>query len=240
MASARRAWAGEEPAAASSSRWSERRRPPRSGGSLDPEGTGDAMGMHRAHHPRTSHAASVLGAGATAPTLASLLAISRTAVLPAASAERPSSAHQGRAATSTLDFPLLAGPLQIPDIGVVAPGFDAWAPAGSATSVFSAPAKPRSPLPPNVLHSVATVESAPPVLPALPVTPPDVPAPATSNPPAPDVAPAAIRRPHPPACRPDLRVRHELRVPARSRRVAARLPRPPAPPRSRRRSRRPP
>ena len=83
------------------------------------------MGSHSELH-RSSRVASVLGAGATALTLASLVAISQATALGTANAVGAAAAASERAPSPALDFQLVAGPLEIPSIGVVAPGFDAW------------------------------------------------------------------------------------------------------------------
>src|SRR4051794_9553844 len=117
-----------------------------------------SMGRHSAAH-RSARASSVLGAGATALTLASLLAIAQTTVLPAAGAGGTSSASGDRGKTAAMDFQLVAGPLAIPAIGVVAPGFDDWYTSGPALGLFSPPARSGSPLAASVISSFSAVQS---------------------------------------------------------------------------------
>src|SRR4051812_7980481 len=66
---------------------------------------GGSMGRHSAARPRSSRATSVLGAGATALTIASLLAIAQTTV-PVAQAGDASGAPDGRGAAAAMDFQL--------------------------------------------------------------------------------------------------------------------------------------
>lgn len=122
------------------------------------------MGRHSALR-RSSPAASVLGASATALTVASLLAIAQTTV-PDAHHGSVSSASAGGAA---VDFQLVPGPLHIPAIGVVAPGVDSWVTSGPGTALFSPPPARR------VASSAVGSLSAAEVIPAqiAPVVAPD-------------------------------------------------------------------
>src|SRR4051812_18025652 len=154
------------------------------------------MGRHTTLH-RSSPAASVLAAGATALTIASLLAIAQTTVLPTANADGVPAASSGTAPTPAMDFQLVAGPLAIPAIGVVAPGFDDWYTSGPALGLFSPPARSGSPLAASVISSFSAVQS--PSLPLsispLTVDPPPAPTVDATSPLAPAVQTPAIQTP---------------------------------------------
>src|SRR3954454_255360 len=122
---------------------------------LVPEGTQFSMGRHS--ELRRYSVASALGAGATGLTIASLLAIAQTTVGPVPAAHgSPTAAASERSSSPALDFQLVPGPLEIPAIGVVAPGFDAWYASGSGASRLST-ASSVSPLVSSVVHSLGPV-----------------------------------------------------------------------------------
>jgi hypothetical protein len=134
------------------------------------------MGRTGALH-RSSRAAAVLGAGATALTIASLLAIAQTTVVGSANAGRALAATSEAAPIAALDFQIVGGPLEIPTIGVVAPGFDDWYTTGQAPALFSPPAQAPPRLVTSVVGSLGAVVATPP--PASAVEPP---VPAVSGP----------------------------------------------------------
>src|SRR6476469_6521792 len=146
------------------------------------------MGTNGSRHPRPSCAPAVLGAGAIALTVASLLSISETTVLPVASAVATTQTPERVGPTAALDFQLVPGPLLIPSIGVVAPGFDDWYTSGQGPSTFSPPTQPR-PSP-----AVSTPDARPATLPT--VDPPAVVAAPTATAPPP-VAEATSAAPVP-------------------------------------------
>ena len=148
------------------------------------------MVRNRALH-RSSPAAAVLGAGATALTIASLLAIAQTTVLPAANVGGVPSTSSGAEPTPALDFPFVAGPLEIPSIGVVAPGFDDWYTTDPGPSSTSAPVTPDHQLPGSVLSSLPADDAAP-----LPVVVPPVEADAPAAPGLDASAPPTPADPH--------------------------------------------
>src|SRR4051812_20666484 len=117
------------------------------------------MGRHSALR-RSSPAASVLGAGATALTIASLLAISQTTVLPTVNAgEAPAGSSRTGTAPGS-DVQLDPGPLTIPSIGVVAPGFEDWYTTGSSQSVAAAPVQSHHRLAESVVSSLPVDDAA--------------------------------------------------------------------------------
>jgi hypothetical protein len=156
------------------------------------------MGRTGALH-RSSRAAAVLGAGATALTIASLLAIAQTTVVGSANAGRALAATSEAAPIAALDFQIVGGPLEIPTIGVVAPGFDDWYTTGQAPALFSPPAQAPPRLVTSVVGSLGAVVATPP--PASAVEPP-VPAVAGPVGPSPETPTATAPTATPPQATP--------------------------------------